>query len=155
MIAQECPFCAIVRGELPAVVLYEDEALVAFLDRGPIRPGHTQVIPKVHLPYFEDLPPELASRIVACAQVLARRMKATVGVEGVAFAFTGGDVPHVGRSAWERSADRSGAGKLHVAADGGGHVVGLCTSMRYRTIKGASPMYEQSLQLNMGVRWRP
>ncbi|HEX7051213.1 MAG TPA: HIT family protein [Longimicrobiales bacterium] len=89
-----CPFCRIAAGETDAVVLYEDGDIVAFLDIAPIRPGHTQIVPRRHVETFEQLPPELAARMMMLAQQLARRMKAVYGVERVAFLFTGGDVPH-------------------------------------------------------------
>jgi histidine triad (HIT) family protein len=89
-----CPFCRIATGSLDAVVLYEDMDVVAFLDISPVRPGHTQVIPRAHVETFEQLAPALAARIVAVGQALARKMKAVYGVERVAFLFTGGDVPH-------------------------------------------------------------
>lgn len=92
---EDCVFCKIANGALPAVVLHEDGELVAFLDQGPIRPGHTQIIPRAHIPTFEMLPAPLAAKIVALGQQLAQRMKDVYGVERVAFLFTGGDVTHV------------------------------------------------------------
>lgn len=89
-----CPFCRIATGSLDAVVLYEDADVVAFLDIGPVRPGHTQVIPRAHVETFEQLAPALAARILTVSQALARRMKTVYGVERVAFLFSGGDVPH-------------------------------------------------------------
>src|SRR5689334_17477848 len=89
-----CLFCRLVRKEIEAVVLHEDEQLLAFLDISPIRDGHTQIIPKVHYDTFELLPLELAARIMNLGQQLGRRMKEVFGVERVAFLFTGGDVPH-------------------------------------------------------------
>lgn len=89
-----CPFCRIATGSLDAVVLYEDTDVVAFLDISPVRPGHTQVIPRDHVETFEQLAPALAARIVNVGQALARRMKTIYGVERVAFLFSGGDVPH-------------------------------------------------------------
>ena len=89
-----CSFCRIAAGELDAVVLYEDAEVVAFLDVGPIRPGHAQIIPRRHVPTFEELPPALAARILHLGQQLARRLKRVYHVERVAFLFTGGDVPH-------------------------------------------------------------
>ncbi len=91
----DCIFCRIAAHEVDAVVLYEDDHVMAFLDRGPIRPGHTQVIAKTHVPTFEELPPALAARIVTLGQALARRMKVLYAVDRVAFVFTGGDVAHV------------------------------------------------------------
>lgn len=44
--ADNCVFCKIVRGELPAFKVYEDDKTLAFLDIHPVNPGHTLVIPK-------------------------------------------------------------------------------------------------------------
>jgi len=89
-----CLFCRIATGELDAVVVYEDSDVVAFLDISPIRPGHTQIIPRRHIETFEQLSPTLAAHMLDLGQRLARRMKAVYSVERVAFLFTGGDVPH-------------------------------------------------------------
>ncbi len=51
-----CVFCKIVREEIPAEVVYEDDAFLAFLDIHPQSPGHTQVIPKTHYRYVWDVP---------------------------------------------------------------------------------------------------
>lgn len=48
MSADDCPFCAIVTGDAPASVVYEDDTVVAFLDIRPANPGHTLVVPRVH-----------------------------------------------------------------------------------------------------------
>jgi histidine triad (HIT) family protein len=93
--APSCPFCRIALGTLPAVILYEDSDVVAFLDRGPIRPGHAQIIPRAHFATFEILPLPLLTKIAALAQQLATRMKHVYSIERVAFLFTGGDVAHV------------------------------------------------------------
>jgi len=44
----DCLFCKIVRKEIPADIIYEDEETLAFLDIKPVNPGHTLVIPKKH-----------------------------------------------------------------------------------------------------------
>ena len=44
-----CVFCRIVAGELPASVVYEDDAIMAFKDRHPEAPVHVLVIPKKHI----------------------------------------------------------------------------------------------------------
>jgi histidine triad (HIT) family protein len=90
-----CLFCRIVRREVAAHIIYEDARILAFLDRGPIRPGHTQIVPKEHFPYFDDAPAELLAAAVAVGQSLARAMKRTLKVPRVAFLFTGGDIAHV------------------------------------------------------------
>ena len=80
---------------MKAHVVQEDEHVLAFLDNFPIRPGHVQIIPRAHYPYFDDLPPELAARIVAVGQRLAKGLKSLEGVERVGFLFSGGDIAHV------------------------------------------------------------
>lgn len=91
---ENCLFCRIARGELPAHRVHEDAHLLAFLDLHPIRPGHTLIVPKAHHVWFEDLPEDLAARITLCAQQLARHMKQIWPIERVALFFTGIHVPH-------------------------------------------------------------
>lgn len=93
-ISAPCPFCRIARREIPAHIIYEDDYLVAFLDTGPIRPGHVQIIPRDHYPTFDELTAELASRIIILGQKLARILKANWEVTRAAFLFTGGDIAH-------------------------------------------------------------
>jgi histidine triad (HIT) family protein len=50
----DCPFCAIVAGA-PAHRVWEDGAVVAFLDIRPLFPGHTLVVPRAHIEALEDL----------------------------------------------------------------------------------------------------
>ncbi|WP_119391352.1 HIT family protein [Taklimakanibacter lacteus] len=89
-----CLFCRIARREIPAHIIYEDDHLVAFLDTGPIRPGHVQIIPRDHYPTFDDLTAELASRIIVLGQRLARILKERNQVSRAAFLFTGSDIAH-------------------------------------------------------------
>jgi histidine triad (HIT) family protein len=89
-----CLFCRIARREVPAHIIYEDDYLVAFLDTGPIRPGHVQIVPRDHYPTFDDLTAELASRVIVLGQRLARILKSSNGVSRAAFLFAGGDIAH-------------------------------------------------------------
>jgi histidine triad (HIT) family protein len=90
----DCLFCRIARREIACHVVHEDEDVLAFLDIHPIRPGHTLVIPRAHYPWFEDMPPELAGKIMTLSQRLAREMKALYPVERVAMLYTGIHVNH-------------------------------------------------------------
>ncbi|MFY9655504.1 MAG: HIT family protein [Methylocystis sp.] len=89
-----CLFCKIARKELGCHLVHEDDLVMAFLDLHPIRPAHTQIIPRVHADYFEDLDGPTASRILEIGQCLARAMKAVYAVPRVAFLFSGGDIAH-------------------------------------------------------------
>ena len=44
----ECLFCKIINGDIPANKVYEDAFILAFLDINPVSPGHTLVTPKKH-----------------------------------------------------------------------------------------------------------
>ena len=46
---ESCLFCRIVRGEIPARKVYEDDQILAFHDINPARPVHLLVIPKQHI----------------------------------------------------------------------------------------------------------
>jgi histidine triad (HIT) family protein len=91
----ECLFCRIIQRRIAAHIVYEDERVLAFLDRGPIRPGHTQIVPREHFAYFDDAPADVLAATVTVGQQLARAMKRTLRVPRVAFLFTGGDIAHV------------------------------------------------------------
>lgn len=51
-----CLFCRIVAGEVPAEIVLDEEAAVAFLDHRPLFPGHTLVVPRDHVPTLTELP---------------------------------------------------------------------------------------------------
>jgi histidine triad (HIT) family protein len=48
--SDDCPFCRIVAGEIPAAVVRDDPDTLAFRDIGPQAPVHVLVIPKAHHP---------------------------------------------------------------------------------------------------------
>lgn len=52
----DCVFCKIVKKEIPAHIVYEDENFIGFLDIHPHTPGHVQVIPKKHYRWVWDVP---------------------------------------------------------------------------------------------------
>jgi histidine triad (HIT) family protein len=55
----DCLFCKIVKKEVFAAILYEDEDVIAFMDIKPINPGHALIIPKKHAVLVEELEEEL------------------------------------------------------------------------------------------------
>lgn len=59
----ECIFCKIIAGEIPGIKIYEDDLVFAFLDIGPINPGHTLVIPKEHHQSSSTIPEATAGRM--------------------------------------------------------------------------------------------
>jgi histidine triad (HIT) family protein len=53
---ENCIFCKIIKKEILANIIYEDEKFLAFLDIHPLAPGHIQVIPKKHYRWVWDVP---------------------------------------------------------------------------------------------------
>jgi histidine triad (HIT) family protein len=77
-----CIFCKIVRGEIPAKKLHEDEHVLAFHDVRPQAAVHFLIIPKAHVPtlYDADMSQHEAwARILALAGPLARKAGAEDG----------------------------------------------------------------------------
>jgi histidine triad (HIT) family protein len=73
--AADCLFCRIVRGELPAKVLFENERILAFEDIRPKAPVHVLVIPKAHFASLDDAPEgagALLGEILLRARAIAR-----------------------------------------------------------------------------------
>ena len=59
----DCIFCKIASGAVPAAKIYEDDLVFAFLDIGPINPGHVLVIPKEHHESASTIPEATAGRM--------------------------------------------------------------------------------------------
>ena len=76
-------FSRIVRGEIPAVKLYEDEQTLAFLDVNPGARGHSLVICKAELPDLVSLPPELLAAVARTTQTVARALMAALQPDGL------------------------------------------------------------------------
>lgn len=51
----DCIFCKIIKKEIPAEIIYEDEAIIAFNDKHPRAPIHQLIVPKKHITTFNDL----------------------------------------------------------------------------------------------------
>lgn len=79
---QDCLFCRIARGEIPAKKLYEDDEIVAFYDINPIAPVHFLVIPKVHVASMDELGDEhsaVMGKLMVVIGKLAREQGCTDG----------------------------------------------------------------------------
>ncbi|WP_407278709.1 HIT family protein [Aromatoleum evansii] len=78
-----CVFCRIVKGELPASRVFEDEATVVFMDLQSVNPGHMLVVVKPHRANIYELDDELAGAVFRTAARMARAVKEAFGCEGV------------------------------------------------------------------------
>lgn len=78
----DCIFCRIVRGELPAKRIYEDDEILVFPDIHPAAPVHLLMVPKTHIATLDAASPEygpLLGKMMLLAPRLAREQGATNG----------------------------------------------------------------------------
>jgi len=68
---EECIFCKIVRGEIPATVVYESSDALAFEDVNPMAPVHVVVVPKKHVPTLMDVPDGMMDSLMEAARKVA------------------------------------------------------------------------------------
>ncbi|HEX3253574.1 MAG TPA: HIT family protein [Pyrinomonadaceae bacterium] len=93
-----CLFCRIVSGEIPATLVYEDKNAVAFLDHRPLFHGHTLLVPRTHVETLTDLPHTLIGPFFEAAQSLARAVEFAMNAEGTFVAMNNRvsqSVPHL------------------------------------------------------------
>ncbi|MFC7325737.1 HIT family protein [Halorubrum rutilum] len=98
--SDDCIFCSIVAGDIPARTVHETDDVLAFLDANPLARGHTLVIPKSHAQHLGDLDEDLASDLFAAVAELTPRIRSTVGADGANVGINDGEaagqeVPHV------------------------------------------------------------
>ena len=79
---RDCIFCKIVAGEVPSAKVYEDATALAFMDIGPIQPGHVLLIPKKHYERVTDLPDDAAAELGRLLPRLARAAVAAGRADG-------------------------------------------------------------------------
>lgn len=98
MAEDNCLFCRIVSGEVPATVVYEDDNSVAFLDHRPLFHGHTLLVPRIHVETLGDLPASQVGPFFKTAQLLSRAIEPALGAEGTFVAMNNRvsqSVPHL------------------------------------------------------------
>ena len=92
-----CVFCAIIGGG-DAHRVYEDDTVVALLDRAPLIKGHVLVVTREHVETFDDLPRERLEPLFAVVQRISRAFQSGLGADGSYTAINtrvSQSVPHV------------------------------------------------------------
>lgn len=87
-------FSKIVRREIPATIVYEDNESLAFLDIHPVHKGHTLLIPKETYAWVDDVPDELLGKMFVKAKKLIQAIKKSLPCDFVQISVVGKDVPH-------------------------------------------------------------
>lgn len=91
---EESVFTKIIKGEIPAHKIYEDEQVLAFLDIHPINPGHTLLVPKKQVDHLWDLDEAEYHHIWDVAKQLASHIQQTLEPKRVGVIVEGFGVPH-------------------------------------------------------------
>jgi histidine triad (HIT) family protein len=95
---ENCLFCQIVAGAVPAILVFEDQVSLAFLDHRPLFPGHCLLVPRDHHETLGDLPSKLVEPFFKNVQLLARAVEIALDGEGTFVAMNNKvsqSVPHL------------------------------------------------------------
>jgi histidine triad (HIT) family protein len=87
-------FTRIIRREIPAYIVAEDDHSIAILDINPLVVGHTLVIPKEEVDYLFDMGDESFSRLNLFSKEVARAIEKVIPCLRVGVAVIGLEVPH-------------------------------------------------------------
>ncbi len=93
-------FEKIVNREIPAIIVYEDEDTLAFMDIGPIIKGHTLVIPKTCYDPITETPDNVLAKLIQVAKRIAAAQMKELGADGINIIQNNGttagqEVPHI------------------------------------------------------------
>jgi len=96
----DCVFCKIISGDIPALKVYEDADVFAFLDIQPANPGHALIVSRKHYPTLAETPDGEVERLFIAAKKLGTRAAEAVGAAGFNVIVNNGPVagqiiPHV------------------------------------------------------------
>lgn len=87
---QQCLFCQILGGKIPAKKVYEDEQCLAILDIRPATRGHLLLLPKEHSAIMPQLKDELIGHLFMVAKKLSHQLLKTLRVEGTSLFIANG-----------------------------------------------------------------
>jgi len=115
----DCVFCRIIAGEIPASRVLERSGVLAFMDLRQGVPGHVLVLPRRHVATIYELDPALAGELMAVAVEVAQAMRRAWAPEGLNLWQSNGEaggqeVPHVHLHVQPR---RLGDGLLRIYPD--------------------------------------
>ena len=90
----ESIFGKIIKGEVPATKVYEDDRCLAFMDINPVTKGHILLIPKEHYTWMHETPDELISYLFIKTKELMQAMINGLPCDFVQIGVVGNEVPH-------------------------------------------------------------
>ena len=111
----DCIFCKIIKGEIPAKIIFETEKTLAFMDAFPLTKGHSLVIPKNHYKKIQDMTKEDNTDLFESVRQVISKVDAISDATLLALhngKESGQEIPHVHVHLIPRSASDS-AGPVH------------------------------------------
>lgn len=87
-------FTRIIDGELPGTFVWSDDRCVAFLSIGPLRPGHTLVVPRAEVDHWLDLDADTVTHLMRVSQVIGQAQMTAFEPTRVGMIIAGMEVPH-------------------------------------------------------------
>lgn len=90
----DCIFCKIIKGEIPAHKIYEDESFISFLDINPVSKGHTLIVPKNHIEWMHEADDSLIKEIFVLTKKMMLNIRENLPCDYVQVSVVGKDVPH-------------------------------------------------------------
>ena len=87
-------FTKIIKREITGVFVYEDDEVVALMDKFPAMEGQVLVIPKKEIDSVFDIPDELYTKLWLTAKKVARAMDTALSPRRVCVVVEGFEVPH-------------------------------------------------------------
>ena len=76
----DCIFCKIAAGTIPATEVYRDNDFVAFMDINPVNKGHVLLVPIMHADRLTDLPDDILSKELPLAARIAPAILEATGM---------------------------------------------------------------------------
>lgn len=93
---EDSVFTKIIKGEIPAHKIYEDDKTIVIMDIFPVQPGHVLVIPKTQVEDFYNLSDEDYTALFKTVKKVAAKLKQVFpGKKKIALRIEGLDIPHV------------------------------------------------------------
>ena len=78
---EDCIFCKIVDGKIPAEKVYEDDKVISFLDIMPANKGHCLIVPKRHAANLMEMDEDDLISTIKAAKKVARALSLSFGNE--------------------------------------------------------------------------
>lgn len=88
----DCLFCKIIKKEIPAEIVYENDKVLAILDINPRAPGHTMILPKFHSLTILDLPKTEIGPVFEAVAKVTRLLQKSLKPEGFTIGINHGKI---------------------------------------------------------------